>query len=105
MQETRNIITEETRRELFTAATMDELFKLMDADVRPNEVVTSRKELDSSEGRALYIRAILREIMAIPPGVLDRPVFTKLNRYVKPYRKFYSWKDPIPSSEMPEEQK
>jgi hypothetical protein len=33
--------------------------------------------------------------------VFDRPVFAKLNRYLKNYRKFYGWKDPIPADQLP----
>ena len=29
---------------------------------------------------------IIRELLAIPSAVLDRPVFSKLNRYLKTYK-------------------
>lgn len=101
MQETRNTLTHDLRREIFSAATSAELLAAMDADIRPNEFVTQRMELNDNEGRALYVECILRELMAIPPAVLEYPVFAKLNRYLKNYRKFYGWKDPIPADQIP----
>jgi hypothetical protein len=101
MQETRNIHTNELRREIFSAATHAQLVKAMDADLLPNEIVTKRTELNPDEGKALYIECILRELLAVPDPVFDRPVFTKLNRYLKNYRKFYGWKDPIPADQLP----
>ena len=101
MQETRNLITNNLRREIFSAATHADLLAAMDADLRPNEVVTKRQELQDEEGRALYIECILRELLAVPAPVFDRPVFAKLNRYLKNYRKFYGWKTPIPANQLP----
>lgn len=101
MQETRNIITNELRREIFSAASTPELLRQMDADIRPKEFVTERRELNDEEGKALYIECILRELLAIPEPVFERPVFTRLNRYLKNYRKFYGWKDPIPADQLP----
>lgn len=101
MQETRNTLTDELRREIFSAATHAELVKAMDADLLPNEVVTKRTDLSPDEGKAIYIECILRELLAVPAPVFDRPVFFKLNRYLKNYRKFYGWKDPIPADQLP----
>ena len=33
--------------------------------------------------------AILRELLALPPGVLDRPVFRKVQGHLENYRKNY----------------
>lgn len=90
MQETRHTETNDYRRQIFTAATRTELLEAMDADIQPKEVVTQRRELDDEEARGIYIECILRELLAIPAPVFDRPVFAKLNRYLKNYRKFYS---------------
>lgn len=32
---------------------------------------------------------ILRELLALPPGVLDRPVFAKVKGHLENYRKHY----------------
>jgi len=40
MQETRNIITDEMRRNVFSGANLEDIRAQMDADVRPNEEVT-----------------------------------------------------------------
>lgn len=101
MQETRNLITNDLRREVFSASTHAEMLEAMDADIRPNEVVTKRLELHDEEGKALYIECILRELMAVPEPVFERPVFAKLNRYLKNYRKFYGWKIPVPADQLP----
>lgn len=101
MQETRNTLTGDIRRELHLAETHERLKALMDADVRLNEFVTSRKELSEEEGKKLYVECILRELLAVPPATFERPVFAKLNRYLKNYRKFYGWKDPIPADQLP----
>lgn len=101
MQGTRNVETNEVRRELFAALNREHLLEQMQADVRPNEVVTIRKELTSDDGWRLYVECILRELMAIPEPVFERPAFAKLNRYLKGIRKFYSWKDPLPADQLP----
>lgn len=101
MQETRNTLTGEIRREVFAARTHDKLLEQMQADVRPDEIVTSRKELSEAQGKALYVECILRELLAVPAATFERPVFAKLNRYLKNYRKFYGWKDPIPADQLP----
>jgi|GEM_PF-5545710 len=105
MQESRDLITNELRREIFSAATRDDLLTAMDTDLRPNEVVTKRLELQDEEGKALYIECILRELLAVPEPIFDRPVFAKLNRYLKNYRKFYGWQVPVPANQMPKRYK
>ena len=90
MQETRNVLTNELRQEIFRAPNKAELSLAMDADVRKNEVVTRRQEVSDSEGMAIYETCILRELLAIPSAVFDRPIFAKLNRYLKNYREMRS---------------
>ena len=101
MQTTQEIYSGEIRRELHMGKTHADLLRSMDADVRPNEIVTERRELNDEEGKALYVECILRELLAVPAPVFEKPVFAKLNRYLKNYRKFYGWKDPIPADQLP----
>jgi hypothetical protein len=43
----------------------------------------------AEDGSELVVSCILRELLAIPPAVLDRPVFAKLRGYLKNYREFH----------------
>lgn len=42
------------------------------------------------DGSELVVSCILRELLAIPPAVLDRPIFAKLRGYLKNYRDFHA---------------
>lgn len=101
MQVSRDMLTDEIRREVHFGKTHKELLETMDADLRPNEVVVERRELNDQEGQGLYIECIMRELLAVPAQVFERPVFAKLNRYLKNYRRFYGFKHPVQADQMP----
>lgn len=57
---------------------------------KPMPSVSFNPVKPSEDGSELVVSCILRELLAIPPAVLDRPVFAKLRGYLKNYREFHT---------------